>query len=632
LGIAAFLVVLVELLSGFYAMFTRFEAYDDEGYWLIAIRSYHQHGGLYGRTYSQCGPFYYEFWSGFFSLTRIPIVPNAARAITLGVWILTAMLLGVGLWLLTRRFALALLGELAAFLILFPLVREPMEPAGLAYLLVAVMVIGVGLMARGQARRGLGVVGISAAALFATKINIGLLVLAAIVVALLICWPSSRATRIRKAASVGILLAVAPVLMMQLLHLQWVTEYLLLEWVALLPVIVFVASRDTKDAHLSPAAMMPGVLLGAALLIVVFAGVLLNGTTPSELLNGTVLSQRGLAGIFHIILPIHMVEVAFGLVVALAGASIAWWTRSPERASTLTTPLSGVLRLAIGAWIVITAQPIYFIPLALGQVHPNNQKHGFSFLLAIALCFVALLRPAEVKAGRIGFIRLSLVLMGILGAMEAYPAAGSQFSWASFTLLPVAVVCLADGLEILGSTRTSDSKRSSTAFRASQLVPILLVALLIAAPLLATVPLKNTYESSIPLKSPAASWIHLEDNQANALNQTSAFLSQHCPRFFGLPGINTLYFLSGEESPTGLNTTQWMILLSAEQQQRIQRTLIKIPDLCVVVDKDALPAGFSKNVKEQTALVRYLEGNFRPISTKGPFVVLHRSPSPSRAG
>ena len=53
-------VTLVNILIAVPSMFVGFESYDDQGYMLIALRSFSDHGSLYKNVFTQYGPFYYE--------------------------------------------------------------------------------------------------------------------------------------------------------------------------------------------------------------------------------------------------------------------------------------------------------------------------------------------------------------------------------------------------------------------------------------------------------------------------------------------------------------------------------------------------------------------------------------------
>src|SRR5262249_33149308 len=71
------------VLVAYPRMFTGIAAYDDEGYMLVALKSFVNHGHLYDEVFTQYGPFYYEAWGGLFSLFGIPIDLDSGRMATM---------------------------------------------------------------------------------------------------------------------------------------------------------------------------------------------------------------------------------------------------------------------------------------------------------------------------------------------------------------------------------------------------------------------------------------------------------------------------------------------------------------------------------------------------------------------
>jgi len=212
--------------TGYFMMYSLSVVSDDEGYWLIALRSYHQHGSLYHNTYSQVGPFYHELWSAVFSVLGMPIDHDLGRALTLGVWVATSLCFGVALWLLTGRLVLGVLAQVTTFLLIDTLINEPMEPAGLAGLLIGILLLGLALVVRRRERLGMAVVGAASAAVLLTKVNIGVFVVGAVCYSILVCWPTRRWQLGRQALGALVLLAVPAVLMSGLIGISWVDRYL----------------------------------------------------------------------------------------------------------------------------------------------------------------------------------------------------------------------------------------------------------------------------------------------------------------------------------------------------------------------------------------------------------------------
>ena len=121
-------------------MFDRFNAFDDEGYLLVSLKEFMQHGHLYDQVYTQYGPLYYLFMDGLFTTLRMPVDHDHGRLWTLTVWTAVSLAIGVITYRATERISLAWLTQLLAVFLLQGLIGEPMHPNGLLdVLLVAVM-------------------------------------------------------------------------------------------------------------------------------------------------------------------------------------------------------------------------------------------------------------------------------------------------------------------------------------------------------------------------------------------------------------------------------------------------------------------------------------------------------------
>ncbi len=90
LGVLAFAAMtVVTYLIARYRMFTGFSDYDDEGYMLLSLKSFLDHGWLYDPL-NVYGPFYYEFWGAVFSIFGMPVNHDGGRMVTMVVWVLRA--------------------------------------------------------------------------------------------------------------------------------------------------------------------------------------------------------------------------------------------------------------------------------------------------------------------------------------------------------------------------------------------------------------------------------------------------------------------------------------------------------------------------------------------------------------
>lgn len=165
----------------FYAMFSGFQEYDDEGYLLLSLRQYAAGGVLYDRLFSQYGPAYYQVMTAGFALLGLDFTHTTGRAAVLVVWLAVTLLCAATAYRLTGNLAVTLGTELLVFQMLSPLRDEAPHPGGLLALLLAGVVLA-GTSVRGP--RGwapLGVIAILLAAASLMKANVGLLGLLATV-------------------------------------------------------------------------------------------------------------------------------------------------------------------------------------------------------------------------------------------------------------------------------------------------------------------------------------------------------------------------------------------------------------------------------------------------------------------
>ena len=135
---------MVALLVGplaFYAFFTSFQDYDDEGYLLISLREYARGGVLYDEVYSQYGPAYFQLVTGLFRVAGLAFVHTQGRAVALALVIAAAILCAVATWRLSRSLLIALAAELLVVQALLPSRAEPLHPGALLALLLGGLIL-----------------------------------------------------------------------------------------------------------------------------------------------------------------------------------------------------------------------------------------------------------------------------------------------------------------------------------------------------------------------------------------------------------------------------------------------------------------------------------------------------------
>ena len=608
--------------AGYFALFASFAGYDDEGSWLIGLRNYHIHGSLYHNTYAQAGPFFYEVFSLAYSVLHVPIDWDTGRALTLVVWIATSLVVGIAIWVLTRRMLLGLLAETVAYLVMWLLAGVSMEPAGLAHLLGALVLLGIALLVRGYRRSGIAMAAVASSALVGTKVNIGLFVVAGLAAAMLICWPSQRWVGTRRAIAVLGLAALPVVLMEQVLGQPWARNYCVLELVYLAGLIGVLLTMKLPAQAFDPGEIAVGLAfaIGAGALITL--GVLVHGTSLSQLLEGAVLGQRGLVKGTHLSLPVAPADV----VVAVFSSTVAFGVtvysfRRARRPKWLYSVGSGYARFVIGIWILLTISLGFFpgwsprgLVLAPTVAIPFP---GHGFMLAAPFVWIALLGAGVRDDDTFSFARIAICLVAVLGCLEGFPEAGSQMLWASLSLVPVGILCITDGVSLIyRGEKAIQWAGGVLQVPLTSLASVVFLALLTVGNVGSALSHWRTlYYENQPLRLLGATSVRLPLVQDKALRTVTVFLKHNCSTYWSVPGYNSFYFLAGEQPPSGFTVTQeWWKAFNASTQARILRHLRATRRLCLV-EAAYYTKSYYLGIAPATPLVHYLQRDFIPVKT-----------------
>ena len=166
-------------------MFDRWMNYDDGGMFSVSLKVLLHNGSLYDTVWAdKYGPFYYLVMTTLYRVMhQEPTVANG-RWIVLVLTVGSAGIFGVAVWRVTGSIPASVVCEVAAFLILIEgAANEPMHPGALGVLLIVVVVFELAAYAIRPTHWHLFVVGAASGASLMTKLNVGLLVVVAIVVA-----------------------------------------------------------------------------------------------------------------------------------------------------------------------------------------------------------------------------------------------------------------------------------------------------------------------------------------------------------------------------------------------------------------------------------------------------------------
>jgi hypothetical protein len=626
------LVAIGALVTGYFAIFSQFSPYDDEGTLLIGLKAFVHGDALYRDIWSVYGPFYYELFGGFFKLFGLSITTDASRTIVLLVWVGTSLLFGVTAQRLTGRLALGLTTMIAAFAALEQLTHEPMHPQGLCVLLLAVFALAaVSGLGERVGWSGLAC-GALLAALLLTKVNLGVFAIAGTVVAAAVTVePIYRRRWLRRLLIVAFLVMPLAVLSRDLGQ-AWVRELLLLEVLAGLAVLI--AARtirpvqgedDGGTVRWALAAILAFVVAFVLILVVI----LITGPSISDVYRGVVKDALGIRDVLIVKFTFPAGAALDWAIGAVALAAIASAVRL-SRADAERALWTGLARALVG--VVILCSVAHITPLGL------NPPAGNPLVLPMLLVWVVAIPPfTATEAPFKRFLRVLLPMVAIAETLQVYPVAGSQVGIAAALFVLVGALCVADGLTDLrawSEVRQGPALRNLATSTAVLAVALPAVFALNAIVLPAATNLQN-YRNQPALDLPGARLMHLAPPQHEEFVDLVGLLHEHhCTTFVGWPSIDSLYLWAGLEAPRPTIPNGWFYAMTEPQQQLAVEELRASPRPCAIVNEEIVAtSGYLKNEPPPpTPLVEYVQQNFRPAATIGGFTFELPKPSAHAPG
>jgi hypothetical protein len=618
IAIAAYAVITIgALVAGYFALFTQFAPYDDEGTLLVTLNGFAHGHSLYNEIYTPYGPFYYELFGGLLALFGHDITTDISRTTVLIIWVGTSLLSGITAQRLTGRLELGLTGMIAAFATLYVLAGEPMHPQVLCVVLIgafsALAVFGPG--GRGRVMWTGGAAGAILAALVLTKLNLGVLAVAATVIAAAVTvGPLANRAWIRWPITV-IALLFPLALTGQDLDLEWVRNLTAMEIFAMAAVLVAAWSirppREEEDP-LTPRWVLGAVIGFAIAFVVIMVAILLNGSTLSEAYEGMVTEAQRVREVNMTEFPNPAAAVDWALA-AVAAAAIAVWARwgAGERPSIWP----GLLRAAAGLTIWFSIAKI--APIGL------NPSVGNADSLAAVLAWVAVLPPGGVvKWPYERFLRVLLPALAVAETLQVYPVAGSQMGIAAFVYVPVGALCLADALTCL--RRWSEARGGLAVQRLGVIVTIVAAAIAvdfainsIARPAV-TGAIDYHHQKSLDL--PGASALRLPPEEAEHYERLIALIHENnCTTFVGYPNIDSFYLWAEIEPPVPYAPGAWVNAMDSERQQTVVDELKKSPRPCLIRSDARAENWLRGHPAPERPLANYVLNDFEPVEEVGEF-------------
>ncbi len=594
---------------GYYTTFTGFAGWDDEGELLITVKDFAHHGGLYTHIYSSFGPFYYEAFSTIFSW--LPVTLDNGRVATLVVTLLASLGFGVAIQMFTRNVLAGVAMQVSSFvLLILSFVYESMHPMILVWLLLAVALIALALVARGHRSVGYVVLGATVAALVLTVVNVGAFAAIALLFTGLTLAPPVRRMRLPRAAA-AVLFVATPVLIILVggghVTDSWADKYSLV--VALAAAGVVVVTYDRRLQGLVGARDAARFLLGGAVLgALVVAIALLSGTRPEDLVRGLFIDPARFSTAFTIPIALPWGVVGWG-AACLAGAVLYRRYRNQSSPPGL-----------LDAWVhVAVGLVILYIAVAQGQIH---SPISISFTVALPLLFFTAVPPVgATESERVA--RVAVVALAVLEGLLAYPVDGAQGLWSSVLIVPPGLFCLHDGMRQL-SPGLVMARRHGRRVATGLLASVVLVGGLGWLGWVFGGNLSweaNGYHADSPVTLAGSNMIRLPAGQIFNLEFLSAAIRAQCSTFVTVPAMNSLYFWTGESPPATNWTNTWFDTSDGPLQKQVLNR-IKGQDgsrFCVVDNPKWTYFWYQGHVIPQLPLARLVERFRREHGPPEPF-------------
>lgn len=593
-----------------------FQAYDDEGYMLIALKEFLRHGHLYNDVFSQYGPFYYEFWGAVFEIFGLGVNHDGGRAAVAVAWVLTSLLFGLSIWRLTRSALLGLATQMLVFGAIVTVVNEPMHPGSLICLLLGVIVAISALVRARFSPLAIGLLGGAVMALILVKINVGAFAFISLALACVVSYPALCTRRWLRPALEVLFVAVPLLLMTSKFGEAWARHYAVHVALAALALVIALRARTGLPRRSDEELRW---LLGGFIVVgvVVCVAILAAGTTPGGLIDGVIGQPLRQSDAFSLALGLSNRIYIFDFL-ALLGAGGYWYMRRGG-----SRPSSPALNSAIALLSLLIGLEMALSVVGKTVLFNVSLFSGYQFGL-LSFAWVALVPVAGAEDRETSFARLFVPLLAVLQALHAFPVAGSQVAWSTFLLVPVGALCVANGARGLARELTGERERrafGAIAVVATAILMVVLVNVQLRQPLNEA---RAVYDSSVSLELPGATDVRLPETEVRRYREVTAAINRYCRSFVMLPGMNSFYIWTRQEPPTGSNATGWMTLFDESHQRRVIGETRSIRDLCLLRNIPQAE-GWSAGPIPQGPLVRYLEHGFKPIAGfEGNYELLRR--------
>jgi len=511
------LITCIMVVLGFPRAFTGLPPYDDEGFYLLSLRTLARRGRVYSHIYSAYGPFYHFATLGLLAIFRIPLTVDGGRTFTLALWVAIAVATAMFTWRETRSTFLAAVAGPLAFVWLTPLVNAPLQPAGMAFALTFVLLY---LMQHREWWCGSGAAAIGSVcmALVLVKINLGIFTIAAVGCTLV---AFTAAPGWLRWFTYGTALAL-PLCVLGSALSEWNMLLYALTVECGVGALILAAPRHRIPTSVTWPWLVAGFV---GTLVATMALSLAFGENVGAIIEATIVNPLRYVS-SQARYPVDMtwpfVASALSLVALYALVARDWrW-------------LGFVLR-AVGLALVLVA---LFFPM-------------WQFVTWALVPILLLPRHAGVPAERSA--RVALAALIVFNELQAYPVAGisapyagGQAAFATFLTVPASLLVTRDLIDELRGAQW----RPQVAEVGATLAVATIAAVLGAEAFLAMGSSWDTYRSDAPLRLPGSELIRVPARQAASLGVTvDDIRDRSCTSLITYPGMLSFYVWTGLPPP-----------------------------------------------------------------------------------
>jgi hypothetical protein len=606
----AFLIPITLFLGviGYFIIMANFSFYDDEGLVIYALKNFLQGNALYDEVYTQYGGAYYLIHELIMKCFHLLPDHNNIRLISLVFWCLGSFFLAWAVHRFTRNIFVACISLLLSFVESSVIINEPGHPQALLYVLLSLTVFSITFLPQIWA---FITIGVCCGLCFSVKINVGIYMILGIGWSMLSLAHSNRLLDICKKV-IGALILIFPVVLMR----DKIAEvpffyYLFISLIAIISLYLVNPSKNREKWPLS------GILYSTLSFVVIFFFVnlivLVRGTSLPGLYEGLIGQHLAFAQVFWLTPPFRKGNL-INAILSFALCLIYIFThRRNQNNVKFINKFNNFLNLTKLAVVGFSL----FYTRSLDSTLPR-----LMLLILFSWSWLFILPPLSAHLSRDNYFqRYTLLSLGTLYFLIAYPVAGSQLSWSIILIIPIFSLFLSDLLKLYFnlSYKGIFLKIFSIGF------VTVLVGLTFIRPYRKTKALIFSYfnnQSSTVLLG--SSLIRLPKSRMSVYEKLTLNIRGNARHLLTTPGMYSFSIWSGVDSPTRMNQTNWPFVLDDTEQQKIVDKISPLQKVIVVYSERAMKMWNTQKTPPAGPLLNYIKDNFVMVKSFGDYQLLVR--------